>query len=200
MNNGFAVILGGTMAHIFLILCLLTWAAFFLEEFVLIWPVSTIAQSDPLSQRLEKTAFWLPPIGMGITVLTINLFGGVRLAGILNGLGLLLCLLGLGLRYWSRRILGRFFTIGVVKQEGHRVIQHGPYRLVRHPAYLAFMLYYLGFPRITGSWLGLLVLSLPACIIFLWLTVVEDRHLARVFGSEYQAYQKHSAKLIPHVW
>lgn len=184
------------MTHIFLILCLLTWTAFFLEEFVLIRPVSTIAQSDHLSQRLEKTAFWLPPIGMGITVLMINLFGGVRLAGIVNGLGLL----GLGLRYWSRRILGCFFTIGVVKKEGHRVIQDGPYRLVRHPAYLAFMLYYLGFPLIIGNWLGLLVLSLPACIIFLWLTVVEDQHLARVLGSEYQEYQKHSAKLIPHVW
>ena len=186
--------------HILLILCLVTWVAFFLEEFVLIRPVSTIAQSAPLSQRLEKTTFWLPPIGMGITVLTINIFGGVRLAGIINGLGLLLCLLGLGLRYWSRRILGRFFTIGVVKQEDHQVIQNGPYRLVRHPAYLAFMLYYLGFPLIIGNWLGLLILSLPAWVIFLWLIIVEDKHLAKALGKEYQEYQKHSAKLIPRIW
>jgi len=185
---------------ILVILCIVIWMAFILEEFVLIKPVSTIAQSDPLSKRLEIAAFWIPPIGMGITAITMNIFGSIRLAGIINGIGLLLCIVGLGLRYWSRRILGRFFTIGVVKQEGHQVIQNGPYRFVRHPAYLAFMLFYLGFPLVIGSWFGLLILSLPALVIFLWLVIVEDEHLAKAMGREYQEYQKRSTRLIPYVW
>ena len=92
--------------------------AFALEEFVLIKPVSTIAESDPLSRRLEVAAIWIPAIAIGATMATLNQYGGIRLGGTINALGLLLSILGLCLRYWSRRTLGRYFTIGVVKQEG----------------------------------------------------------------------------------
>jgi len=182
------------------ILLLLASAAFVLEEFILIKPVFTITQSDLLSKRLETVAFWLPAFGMVATAATMGIFGGIRFAGLINGVGLIFCAIGITLRYWARRTLGRFFTIGVVKQAGHQVIQEGPYRLIRHPAYLAFMFFYTGFPLLIGNWVGLLILTLPAVFIFAWLTLVEDKRLAEELGKEYQEYQRHSARLIPNIW
>ena len=163
---------------IFWILFGLAVVAFILEEFVLITPVSTIAQSDPLSRRIERAALWVPGMGMALTGFTASFVNGLWLAGAGNALGVLLSALGLGLRYWSRRTLGRFFTIGVVRQEGHRVIDSGPYRLLRHPGYLGFVLFYLGLPLVVENWLGLLPLSLPALLVFVLLVRVEDGRLA----------------------
>jgi protein-S-isoprenylcysteine O-methyltransferase Ste14 len=181
---------------IFIALC----AAFALEEFVLIKPVSTIARSDPLSRRIELLAIWVPAIGLGLTGATMRAFGGERLAGVANALGVVLCGSGIVLRYWSRKTLGRFFTIGVVHQEGHEVVRTGPYRWIRHPGYLGFVLFYVGVPLVIGSWLGALLLSAPALIIFVWLIVVEDRRLSEALGEAYVAYMAQSARLIPGVW
>jgi protein-S-isoprenylcysteine O-methyltransferase Ste14 len=183
-----------------IMLCVSIWIAYLIEEFILIKPVSSISKSDPLSKRLEIMAFWLPPIGMTATLITAYAYGGFRLFGVVNAMGLLLSILGLGIRFWSRKVLGRYFTIGVVKQEGHTVIQTGPYKHIRHPAYLAFMMFYLGFPLIIGSWAGLLILSMPLAIIFICLVVVEDDHLKKVLGKEYEEYQSRSSRIIPGIW
>jgi protein-S-isoprenylcysteine O-methyltransferase Ste14 len=180
----------------YLVLCLL----FALEEFVLIRPVVTVAQSDPLSRRVELLAIWVPAIGMALTGATLRLFGGLRLGGRANLAGVVLCLVGLGLRYWSRRVLGRFFTIGVVRQEGHIVVRDGPYQHIRHPAYLAFILFYCGLAMVTGSLAGLATLALPALLIFPWLTSIEDRRMEEELGAPYAAYRTESARLVPGLW
>ena len=183
-------------ALLFMALCL----AFALEEFVLIKPVSTIAQSDPLSRRIELTSIWVPAIGMSITGATLGAFGALWMDGRVNAVGVVLCGLGVALRYWSRRVLGRFFTIGVVRQQGHRVVREGPYRHVRHPGYLAFVLFYGALPLVVGNWLGLLVLSAPALFIFVVLVLVEDRKLAQELGADYTRYQGESARMVPGIW
>ncbi len=115
-------------------------------------------------------------------------------------LGGLLCGAGLTLRYVSRKTLGRFFTIGVVKQEGHTVVQDGPYRCLRHPGYLGFVLFYVGLPLLVGNWLGLAVLSLPALVVLILLVAVEDRQLAEKLGEPYREYQRRSSRLFPGLW
>ena len=181
---------------LFIIMC----ALFALEEFVLIKPVSTIAESDPLSRKLELAALWVPAIGLALTGGTVRLFGALWIGGALNLLGVALCACGIGLRYWSRRELGRFFTIGVVSQDGHQVIRSGPYSVVRHPAYLAFILFYLGAPMIVGSWFGLVILSLPALLILVALIVVEDRKLEEKLGEAYSRYIADKPRLLPGLW
>ena len=183
-------------ALLFMALCL----AFALEEFVLIKPVSTIAQSDPVSRRIELLAIWVPAIGMSITGATLGILGALWMDGLVNAVGVVLCLAGLALRYWSRRVLGRFFTIGVVRQEGHRVVREGPYRHVRHPGYLAFVLFYGGLPLVVGNWLGILVLALPALLIFAVLVTVEDRKLEEALGTDYTRYKAESARMVPGIW
>jgi len=178
----------------------LIWVLYLIEEFVLIKPRSAVSESEPVSRCLEWAAFGYLPAGMAVTLAGIWIRGGGVDFGSATILGILLCIAGLGLRYWSRRELGRFFTIGVVKQEDHRVIQTGPYRIIRHPAYLAFLLFYSGFALIGGHWLGVIFLGVPAAVIFAGLIVVEDAHLASAIGGEYQAYQKKTHRIIPGIW
>ncbi len=173
---------------------------FSLEEFVLIKPMLTLDQSDPLSRRVETLAIWVPAVGMALCGATMGLFGGVRAGGAVNLIGIGLAAAGLGLRYWSRRVLGRFFTIGVVRQEGHRVVREGPYRTVRHPGYLGFLLFYTGLPLVVGSYVGLLLLSLPAAVVFVWLVVIEDGKMEAALGPDYTAYKADSARLLPGLW
>src|SRR5690242_7259602 len=49
--------------------------------------------------------------------------------------GTIVTFFGLLLAVWSRVHLGRYWSGMVVLKEGHRLIQTGPYRLVRHPLY-----------------------------------------------------------------
>ena len=49
--------------------------------------------------------------------------------------GLAMLLLGLALTVWAHHTLGRFFSLEVQVQGEHRVVNTGPYRLLRHPGY-----------------------------------------------------------------
>lgn len=174
--------------------------AFALEEFVLIKPVSTVELSDPLSRRVELLAIWVPALGIALCGAFAGAFGGQRFGGVLNAVGVGFCIAGLALRYWARRVLGRFFTIGVVRQEGHRVVREGPYRWARHPGYLGFMLFYLGLPLVVGSFFGLLVLTLPAVAIFVILVRIEDERMEEELGEPYSIYRRETDRLIPGLW
>ena len=185
-----------TLLFLELIVC----GAFAVEEFLLIKPVSTVSQSDPVSRRLELSALWWPAFGMALTAATIRKFGGIRAGGLVNGIGCFMCVSGIVLRYWSRHTLGRFFTIGVVAQKNHIVVRDGPYRFMRHPAYLGLTLFYGGFPLMIGSWLGLLILSAPALVIFISLALVEDQRLTTLLGEPYGDYRRQVARWVPGVW
>jgi protein-S-isoprenylcysteine O-methyltransferase Ste14 len=54
------------------------------------------------------------------------------------GIGLMWC--GIGLRLWSFRTLGRYFTFTVMTSPDQRVVTNGPYRFLRHPSYLGIAL------------------------------------------------------------
>ena len=54
-------------------------------------------------------------------------------------LGVVVFVLGLALRVWAVRELGRFFKFTVVVQADHQVVDTGPYRLIRHPSYTGLL-------------------------------------------------------------
>ncbi|MGH3185401.1 MAG: isoprenylcysteine carboxylmethyltransferase family protein, partial [Streptosporangiaceae bacterium] len=47
------------------------------------------------------------------------------------GIGIALIFLGVALRWWAIRTLGRFFRTSVIIQGEHRMVTSGPYRRVR---------------------------------------------------------------------
>jgi len=112
--------------------------------------------------------------------------------------GFLIQLLGLAFTVWARYYLGNLWSGGIVLREGHKVVDTGPYRLVRHPIYSGILLAMLGSFLMDGTvfWLAVLVLSV---IALLWKAGAEERLLTRELGEEYVNYRRRSRMLIPWV-
>ncbi len=115
-------------------------------------------------------------------------------------LGLALVVIGTAGLIGAMRV-NRFFSavIRIQKDRGHTVIASGPYRIVRHPGYSAWLLRAAGVPLLLGSlWAfipeGMFMAS------FIVRTALEDR----VLRSELPGYMEYAAKvrtkLVPGVW
>ena len=99
--------------------------------------------------------------------------------------------------WWARVHLGALWSGMLTLREGHRVVDTGPYRLVRHPIYTGF---------IASAWaLALIVASPGAMLGALFLTVVmsvkagtEERFLRRELGeASYADYAARTPMLVP---
>jgi protein-S-isoprenylcysteine O-methyltransferase Ste14 len=92
------------------------------------------------------------------------------------------------------------FASGIIEtMPGQRVIDSGPYALVRHPMYAAALLLFVGAPLALGSyWALLIVVPMTGGLVARLLD--EERYLVeRLVGySEYRRRVK--ARLVPGVW
>lgn len=114
--------------------------------------------------------------------------------------GLVLLVLGVALRVWAILTLGRLFKVVVVIQPDHRVIDSGPYRLVRHPSYTGALIALLGVGVALDSWLALLALVLLPLLGLVVRIRVEEAALERALGDEYRAYAARRRRLLPGLW
>lgn len=90
-----------------------------------------------------------------------------------------------------------FRIVKVVK--GQKVIETGPYSVVRHPMYSSFMVMMIGLPLALGSYYSFIP-SLLVCLSIVFRTVKEDETLQKEL-SGYKAYTKKTRyKLIPGIW
>jgi protein-S-isoprenylcysteine O-methyltransferase Ste14 len=82
--------------------------------------------------------------------------------------GLALFLPGTMLVSWSTGV-NPFFekTVRIQTERGHRVVDTGPYRFVRHPGYVGFFGWILSAPLLLGSWWAFLpsILSVVALVV-----------------------------------
>jgi protein-S-isoprenylcysteine O-methyltransferase Ste14 len=81
----------------------------------------------------------------------------------------------------------------------HEVISSGPYRIVRHPFYISFIVTQLLYPLAIGS-LYAFVPALAAVALVVWRTAREDEALRRELDG-YEAFTKRTPyRLLPRVW
>jgi protein-S-isoprenylcysteine O-methyltransferase Ste14 len=99
---------------------------------------------------------------------------------------------------WSARIyLGRLWSSAITRKEDHRIVDTGPYALVRHPIYTGIIIALLATGAVDARMTALLGV---AFIIFgLWLKArYEERFLRAELGPEtYGAYCSRVPMLIP---
>ncbi len=117
----------------------------------------------------------------------------------LRWLGVIFCLLGYGLIFWSGVTLGRQYSADVTIQEGHRLITGSIYRFIRHPRYLGIMTLSLGMSFTFRAWIGLLA-SLFFLSLLLFRIRDEEAAMHKEFGSEWEAYCRRSWRMIPYLF
>jgi protein-S-isoprenylcysteine O-methyltransferase len=113
---------------------------------------------------------------------------------------LALLLSGSALRWWSILTLGRFFTVDVAVHEGHRLVQSGPYRVLRHPSYTGLLVSFAGLGLGLGTWAGLLALLVPVGLGLARRIAVEERVLAAELGEEHARWSERTWRLVPFAW
>ena len=79
--------------------------------------------------------------------------------------GTTLMLMAIGLRAWSMQTLGERFRGYEVRAEPRGLETRGPYALVRHPGYLAFVLFDIGMPLLLNGARLLPLLVVPLAVM-----------------------------------
>lgn len=101
---------------------------------------------------------------------------------------------------WSYRALGANYRGGVGLYERHVLVMHGPYRVMRHPIYLAFLLIMLLLLPLTANWvLGVSGLVLVGMIAVVRIPI-EDAQLAERFGAQWHEYRQHTGVFWPRTF
>jgi protein-S-isoprenylcysteine O-methyltransferase Ste14 len=111
--------------------------------------------------------------------------------------GVGIALLGFALLQWAQSTLGKNWsdTPRMIREQS--LVTSGPYRLIRHPIYTAFVLI-LGSTLLISAnwliglaWLGMTILELASRIQF------EEGLMLEYFGDQYREYMKRTGRLLP---
>jgi len=118
----------------------------------------------------------------------------------LFGIGVALILLGVALRWYAIWTLGRYFTRDVAVSVDQKVVQNGPYRYIRHPAYSGTFLTMLGVGLAMTNWASLAALLLCVFIGHMYRVSVEEKALSQAIGQPYVEYMHRTRRFIPLVF
>ena len=108
-----------------------------------------------------------------------------------------LAIVGILFAWWARIYLGRLWSGSITRKEGHRVVDTGPYAIVRHPIYTGIFLATVAVAVLKGN----LYAFTGAFLIVagFWIKArLEERFLSEQLGPEtYAAYRCRVPMLIP---
>ena len=107
---------------------------------------------------------------------------------------------GLILRWWAIVTLGRFFTVDVVVEKDHELVERGPFRWVRHPSYTGVLLAFVGWALTLWNWAAMAVVLVPIFVAFVRRMNVEEEALSRALGERYDTYMRRTKRLIPGIY
>ncbi len=124
-------------------------------------------------------------------------FAVINLPYIIRCGAVILFALNLVLFIWCHKSLGENWSSGLEIREGHKLIQKGPYRKIRHPMYTHFWLFIISQGLILDNWI-VMVYGLIAWGTLYFLRVgKEEEMMIEEFGDEYKEYMKKTGRLIP---
>lgn len=118
---------------------------------------------------------------------------------LLRYIGLLLVIPGFILMQAGEKHLAKQFSIQVTLQEDHKLIQSGPYKVIRHPRYLGIVTFFLGISFVFRSLLTTIIVIVLAAIL-IWRIFAEENLLHQEFGTAWETYCKTSWRLIPFIF
>jgi protein-S-isoprenylcysteine O-methyltransferase Ste14 len=158
------------------------------------------SRKGPLEVALLTLAwigFFVPLIWIATPVFSFAEYP-LRLVPLIAGT---LCLaLGLWLFQRSHSDLGTNWSITLEVREQHRLITEGVYRSVRHPMYLALLLYSAGQTMVLPNWVAGPSYLVALGLLFAFRVRREEQMMLDEFGADYEAYMARTRRLIPGIW
>jgi protein-S-isoprenylcysteine O-methyltransferase Ste14 len=137
---------------------------------------------------------WLAAAGLD------HRFGWSDMAELLVALGVVLTLAGFAISF--RVLRENSFAAPVIKMQaarGHRVIDTGPYSVVRHPMYSGAALFFVGISLWLGSWWST-ALSAVIVALFGWRATIEENALRQGLAGYGDYTTRVRYRLVPGVW
>ena len=114
--------------------------------------------------------------------------------------GLCGIVLGMALTTWAMAVNTFFSKVVRIQQErDHRVIHSGPYRFVRHPGYVGWLLLWVSFHLALGSWAAV-GMSVLMAVLFVVRTKLEDRFLQENLEGYAECTRRVKWRLVPRIW
>jgi len=105
----------------------------------------------------------------------------------------------IGLFVASSSALGRNWSLVARTRTDHELIRSGPYARVRHPIYLAMLLFLVALAIGLGHW-GQLLLASPLFLAGTRIrTDAEDRLLEQSFGETFRQYRNATPAIFPRI-
>ena len=105
---------------------------------------------------------------------------------------------GLALMGWSYLVF-RSWRWRAEIDPGHRLMDDGPFKMVRHPIYLSFALFYVGSVFLLPYWIFLLH-AVASFIAYDYRARTEEGVLLEAFGDEYRRYRDRTSRFLPGVY
>jgi protein-S-isoprenylcysteine O-methyltransferase Ste14 len=104
---------------------------------------------------------------------------------------------GFAFAWWARLHLGRLWSSSVTKKADHRIVDTGPYGLVRHPIYTGLLLSIAATAGQLGT--GYAVAGVLFFLAAFWIKArLEERFLRDELGEgDYDAYRRRVPMLLP---
>ena len=142
-------------------------------------------------------AFLLPLVWVVTPVLT---FADYPLRPVPLCAGTLCLALGLWIFHRSHADLGTNWSITLEMREKHRLVTEGVYRHVRHPMYLALLIYSAGQALVLPNYLVGPSYGVAMVLLFAFRLGPEERMMVEAFGKDYEAYAERTKRLVPGIW
>jgi protein-S-isoprenylcysteine O-methyltransferase Ste14 len=146
---------------------------------LVVWGSPYVAAGQSLDDRLH-VALWTAPPAAAWTLVG------------LTAAAFIFC-------WWARLTLGPLWSGVAGRTAGHRIVEEGPYRLVRHPIYTGILAALLAMALLKGTAAALIGFAIAA-LGFVLKCQLEEGFLSAELGAEdYAAYRRRTAMLVPFV-
>jgi protein-S-isoprenylcysteine O-methyltransferase Ste14 len=110
-------------------------------------------------------------------------------------LGIAIILVGVSIRVWATRHIGR--RMPWIKKKGKKLVNTGPYAMVRNPLYIANIMVAIGLSVLSELMWFIPIVFLYLFIIYHLVALYEEKKLSERWGDEYRAYLNEVPRWVP---
>ncbi len=179
----------------YIIYCL--WIAFWLG-----WLLAALSAKRAARTRVRQFVGWrLATFVVGYLLIRFGVVRGrhaIVSSPVLQGVGTLVFLMGLGLAVWARVHLGRNWGTPMSEKVDAELVTTGPYRYIRNPIYSGIILAAIG-TTVAISWYWVVAVVLMGAF-FVYSATVEAQTMEHLFPDTYPEYKRSTKMLIPFLF